>query len=56
MTTARRNEWPLDKVVLTVDVTKKYNKDESFYEGDWYNGEATGTGIKRLANKTMFEG
>jgi dynein heavy chain len=23
--TARKNEWPLDKVVLTVDVTKKYN-------------------------------
>jgi dynein heavy chain len=26
--TARKNEWPLDKVVLTVDVTKKYNKDD----------------------------
>ena len=23
--TARKNEWPLDKVVLTIDVTKKYN-------------------------------
>jgi len=26
--TARKNEWPLDKVVLTVDVTKKYNKED----------------------------
>jgi dynein heavy chain len=26
--TARKNEWPLDKVVLTIDVTKKYNKDD----------------------------
>lgn len=26
--TARKNEWALDKVVLTVDVTKKYNKDD----------------------------
>jgi len=26
--TARKNQWPLDKVVLTVDVTKKYNKDD----------------------------
>ena len=26
--TARKNEWPLDKVVLTVDMTKKWNKDD----------------------------
>jgi dynein heavy chain len=26
--TARKNQWPLDKVVLTVDATKKYNKDD----------------------------
>ena len=26
--TARKNEWPLDKVALTIDVTKKYNKDD----------------------------
>jgi len=26
--TARKNEWPLDKVVLTIDVTKKYNKED----------------------------
>eukprot|EP00041_Stephanoeca_diplocostata_P039521 m.1633795 g.1633795 ORF g.1633795 m.1633795 type:complete len:4492 (+) comp25411_c0_seq1:204-13679(+) len=26
--TARKNEWPLDKVVLQVDVTKKYNRDD----------------------------
>lgn len=24
---ARKNEWPLDKVNLTVDVTKKYKED-----------------------------
>jgi len=26
--TARKNEWPLDKVVLNVDVTKKYNRED----------------------------
>ena len=26
--TARKNEWPLDKVVLTIDVTKKYNSGD----------------------------
>ena len=26
--TARKNEWPLDKVVLTVDVTKKFNRED----------------------------
>jgi dynein heavy chain len=26
--TARKNEWPLDKVVLSVDVTKKYNRED----------------------------
>lgn len=27
-TTARKNEWPLDRMVLTVDVTKKSTKEE----------------------------
>ena len=26
--TARKNQWPLDKVVLTVDVTKKYGRED----------------------------
>lgn len=26
-TLARKNEWPLDKVNLTVDVTKKFKED-----------------------------
>lgn len=62
-TLARKNEWPLDKVNLTVDVTKKFKeefhhpvREGAYLYGLYMEGRQTfGYTPSLCEQKTMFE-
>lgn len=56
-TLARKNEWPLDKVNLTVDVTKKFKEEfnQAAREGAYVYGlYMEGRGQSRVLNEAFL--